>query len=907
MRVADGAAWSSDTGAGLAHFHRLDNHWASSRYTHPSHRRRPPATATPAATAKDWDAIQAEYGRADDRHIDRLARMLGLPADALRAVGCGWCPRNRHWTMPERDGGGRIVGITRRWSDGRKRAVPGSRRGLTIPAGWSDRPGPVLLVEGASDTAALWAAGLAVIGRPSNTGGADLLADLLADHAERDIIVVGENDQKDNGRWPGRAGAAATAQGLADRLCRPVAWSLVPDGAKDSREWYRATGGTPDAVAALLGHLRDTATICQPAPVPTVEPYAEPTGDVVDLTTWRETMTDARVDSVGRPGLYLDRSPTGAGKSHADRAAMVKAGRSLTMLPDHDNCRELADSLRTDGHDAAAYPMLSGRTCQNHSEASAALAAGLSPSASVCLSCQYRSNCEYRLSMAEASGADHAIACHRRGALGMLDLAEGRPLVLVHEDAADLLRPMATITPDDLAGLLAVLRAARSAELDRAAEDRHPDVGLYAWLRDLADRCDHLIRAADAATTTCAVAMPGDPLRPPATWQRKLWSVLRADGRLNVSGDCLRAVVAWSAGELLSLAVQVDPADPRYPDAVARRSIVATWQTRFPSRAVVWFSDATADAQTLADLAGRPVEDRTPGGRLERLTATLQIPTDVTRRMAAGKVADLLRGILASRPDARRVGIIGHSNHVWQLRSGDTLGDATRGRISRWAYYGEGPDRASNGWLCCDLLICLGTPRVPPAAIRAELVRRGRVGAAADPASGRWGPRPWEGRTTSGETITVDGLGYADPLWAACHRDMVTAALVQAAGRGRAVLADGVPTVVLTTEPLGLPLVGSARGGRVSPMVQEVADLVQRHCTDSRKEYVLRESVQWNAIQTAQVAMLLGISPTTASDRLSAAAAAGLIVRAAARKGGWLPAGPSTDPDHAPAPDNADP
>ncbi|WP_171475045.1 hypothetical protein [Frigoriglobus tundricola] len=49
--------------------------------------------------------------------------------------------------------------------------MPGSKRGLTLPTGWRDRPGPVFVVEGPTDAAALTAAGLAAVGRPSNAGG----------------------------------------------------------------------------------------------------------------------------------------------------------------------------------------------------------------------------------------------------------------------------------------------------------------------------------------------------------------------------------------------------------------------------------------------------------------------------------------------------------------------------------------------------------------------------------------------------------------------------------------------------------------------------------------------------------------------------------------------------------------
>ena len=132
-----------------------------------------------------------------------------------------------------------MIGVTERapGPGGRdtKKMRAGGSRGLTIPDGWIDRPGPVLLVEGPSDTLAATAAGLAAVGRPSNTGGVGHLAGLLAGmSADREILVVGENDRKDNGSWPGRDGADRTAAALAAELGRPVMVGMPPAGGRTS-------------------------------------------------------------------------------------------------------------------------------------------------------------------------------------------------------------------------------------------------------------------------------------------------------------------------------------------------------------------------------------------------------------------------------------------------------------------------------------------------------------------------------------------------------------------------------------------------------------------------------------------------------------------------------------------------
>jgi hypothetical protein len=97
----------------------------------------------------------------------------------------------------------------------------------------------ILLVEGPSDAAAALALFLFAIGRPSANGGVEHLARLLdVVEADQEIVVLGENDAKQNGTWPGRDGAQAVAKKLADQLGRTVDWALPPDGAKDLRAWF---------------------------------------------------------------------------------------------------------------------------------------------------------------------------------------------------------------------------------------------------------------------------------------------------------------------------------------------------------------------------------------------------------------------------------------------------------------------------------------------------------------------------------------------------------------------------------------------------------------------------------------------------------------------------------------------
>jgi hypothetical protein len=171
-----------------------------------------------------------------------LADHLGLPTYALEALPLlGWRNVDRDgkcWIFPEWDGTGAICGLVRRYASGMKKAIQGSRRGLTLPKDWGSVGGKLYVPAGASDTLALHVLGLDAIGRPNDTACVDDLAQILATWpADRGICILGENDPKPDGTWPGLAGCQTAASQLAAKLQRQVQWALPPDRAKDARAW----------------------------------------------------------------------------------------------------------------------------------------------------------------------------------------------------------------------------------------------------------------------------------------------------------------------------------------------------------------------------------------------------------------------------------------------------------------------------------------------------------------------------------------------------------------------------------------------------------------------------------------------------------------------------------------------
>ena len=188
-----------------------------------------PGRWTPDEPARDWTAEAERFREAFSPKVrDALASDLGVSGAALDMLSIGWS--GRAWTIPERDGSERIVGISTRAPDGSKRCEAGSRRGLTVPSTLDDLPDPVLVVEGMSDVAACVMLGLAAVGRPSCDQGGAKLAELLS---ARDFIVVGERDERPDGSWPGRDDADTDDERvrtlLAEALHEDIASALAAE------------------------------------------------------------------------------------------------------------------------------------------------------------------------------------------------------------------------------------------------------------------------------------------------------------------------------------------------------------------------------------------------------------------------------------------------------------------------------------------------------------------------------------------------------------------------------------------------------------------------------------------------------------------------------------------------------
>ncbi|MCG2684363.1 MAG: DUF3854 domain-containing protein [Planctomycetales bacterium] len=622
-------------------------------------------------------------------------------------------------------------------------------------------------------------------------GDRELIADLAAiQWRGRAVWLCFDTDEKRN---PNVNFARAELARVLTDLGARVVFVDLPHGPRDADGLPGKVGVDDEIVARGEVAFRQL-----------VQSALEGDGEPRPLEDWRRDLAAARLESVGTPGICLDRSPPGAGKSTADLPAMEAAGTSLTVVPAHYNCRETEAVYAGAGLAAAAYPQLSEGTCQNITEALAALGCGLAASQSVCPDCKFRNDCDYQTTMKAAEASPHRITTHARAALSFEQLAAGRSYVAIHEDAAGLLRP----TKEIRVGFEVVARVAEQAK-NTAWEWGDIESRGYFWAMESAALW--LAGELSAAEDTTELQPPAPITNPPHV-DRQIWRAIQTVGE-RPDGDTTRICRAIAAGELFSIAIRVDKILRPGGEADTRKSILAVWQTRLPTWATVWLNDATADAQEIESLTGEPVIDRTPAGHLARQHAAIQVAhLDVKKSTRPAVVVKILRAALSAFPQFERVGVIADKSHcpaiLGTARKGANLDESFRRRIAKVSHYRSGASRGSNDWLGqCDALIVLGSPRVPPSAVRTRLIQAGNTAAAVR--DGGWGPDYWSGLTTAGRRVTVKGLTYCDHDWHQAHRAIVRAELIQSVGRGRSILDTGLSVVVVSNENLDLPILPS--------------------------------------------------------------------------------------------------
>lgn len=625
-----------------------------------------------------------------------------------------------------------------------------------------------------------------------------------------------------------------------------------------------------------------------------------PSGAPVALVDYREELTRRRIESVESPGLYLDRSRTGAGKSFADREAIKLAPRSLVVSSTHEQCGEICEELKADGIDAVAFPRRAtngdGQNCWNN-EADAAESAGLMVGGTVCPTCPFRDQClssGYLAQVEKAKHADVAVATHKRVEMtGLHQVSSKWSFVSIHEDATDTLFPKMTVSREQLAHAYDVsgyllknpkwldhlgerLRRDPDGNLIPDAKLKERREALKYFLRILDNTIAQLIETIDEARTTAEFAEWSFAVKP----QGLEWLLWRAVNELNLREEIpWDAIISITSGDYWNFGVLVDDSPVPQP-----KSLIVT-RHNLPARtATCWLADATADRSLLETAAGVELIDGTPDGHLELRRSVTQIEVDIKRSTSPEQVTSTLRGIL-HQTDARQIGVITHRPLVEAIQK---LGEPFEKRIVRVAYFGSGQDRASNTWYVeCDLIVVLGTPRIPTSAVRERLFQLGMTKEAAE--EGDWSKHDWRGWTDDRVPRLVRGSGYRHPDWQRVHRTLVRANLIQAAGRGRGVMADGCTVLILSNEECGFPLHEQATVQQIPSAPMSVFIALQK---ELERVYPLERL----EVTTKEVARKASLSESQTRKQLNWLEESGLIRRKGQRGGWWIPAESSWHP-----------
>ena len=189
--------------------------------------------------ARDFSMLAEQYQQQlTQRQLEGLSGSLGVSSQSLRRLGMGW--DGRAFTFPMSNDFGKIIGIRRRFPNGRKVSMTGSRTGLFVPEGLPES-GLLLICEGATDTAAALDLDFAALGRPSCNSRVDMTARFVKG---RKVVIVGDNDKV------GKVGAEKLASALI-LYCWSVKLIFPSDGTKDLRRWLQ-TGLTQEKLQQII-------------------------------------------------------------------------------------------------------------------------------------------------------------------------------------------------------------------------------------------------------------------------------------------------------------------------------------------------------------------------------------------------------------------------------------------------------------------------------------------------------------------------------------------------------------------------------------------------------------------------------------------------------------------------------
>ena len=631
-----------------------------------------------------------------------------------------------------------------------------------------------------------------------------------------------------------------------------------------------------------------------------VATYLHDSHSIIELDQYRQEMVSNSLDSLSHHGIYLDRSTTGAGKSTADIVAMKEVGKSAVFLPTHAVCDEFTEELNRKGLNASSHPPLDETTClifgpkDNPGKARIAMNSGLNVGACICPKCPYSKDCDYQKKREVARNADHVVSTHTRASLSDFQPALDKPVAFIHEDVLNLLRPVVKVVKESnkesdpqLKHFDTIILIADSAKEIAEIESQTELINFATNLKKSAEELRELIINKDLIdvfddavvnnrTTQSLPRVMNIPRK------KNIKKVNGIDILLNramdkicrrSNGQVLRLCIAYTFGELCELCelcAVVDELKQNGRDQHFTKSLIGVWNVILPKEMVVWVENASTSVELMTDLVGKEVQDKTPQGSLEYKVAPIQYATtDITKNTSPNVIRSVIRGLLVKYSDAKNVGIITQQVHVKSIKELDSFWVK---RIKKIEYYFSGKDRASNSWLDCDLILVLGTPRVPPSAIRELLIRLGKIDSAA--IQDKFVSHIWQGLRVDGSPTNIECVGYCHKDWIMCYNLLVRETLRQAIGRGRGVCDHGVPVLVVSNENLGCDLAAES--------LIELSDQVEGTYRTAHSLIIEKGETD-----TKMIAEKCKMSVRTTTDHLNTIVSLGLLERKSQR-GAWI-------------------
>lgn len=255
---------------------------------------------------------------------NELAEHLHVDVAALVDLGYGHDDAEHAWTVPMFDASGAIVGIQRRYRDGRK-LTEGKVGVFRNPTPTTDADGVLCVAEGASDAATLRSFRYDAMAIPSAGGCVDVAAVFAKG---RHVVIVGDDDKA------GRDSAAKLLDAVrGGALSVRIVFPPAPH--KDVRAW-REAGATREEVDAAIAAARPASLgpiadawkplaegLLSTAPKPRQWLFRHPSRD-------RVPVDDRHGDGMlplGKVGLLASAGGVGKTMALVDAAVAVLTGR----------------------------------------------------------------------------------------------------------------------------------------------------------------------------------------------------------------------------------------------------------------------------------------------------------------------------------------------------------------------------------------------------------------------------------------------------------------------------------------------------------------------------------------------------------------------------------------------------